>query len=267
MLEVLLQYPNIDPTLIEIGPIAIRWYSLSYIGGLLLGWWGLSKMNSVTKVMSAEQYDAILTWAILGVVFGGRLGYVIFYKPLYFLNNPAEILAVWEGGMSFHGGMLGVIVAIYWFTKKYKIEFFKVIDLVAVVAPVGLLLGRIANFINAELYGRATTHWVGMVFPSDPQQIPRHPSQLYEAALEGLVLGLIMFIAFKIGKWQKPKFLSGLFLIGYGTFRSIAELFREPDAHLGFIIEGLTMGQLLSFPMVMLGVYLVFTSGSKTKNS
>lgn len=260
MLEFLLQYPKIDPTLIEIGPIAIRWYSLSYIGGLLLGWWYIKYMNSQTKTMSAEQYDSVLTWIILGVVLGGRLGYVLFYKLGYFIENPLEIFAVWQGGMSFHGGVLGVIAATYLFTKRHKIQFFRLMDLIAVAAPIGLFLGRVANFINGELYGRATTAWVGMIFPTDPQQLNRHPSQLYEAVLEGLVLGLILFALFKLRKWQKPAFLSGVFLIGYGTFRSIAELFREPDAHLGFIIEGITMGQILSLPMILLGIYLVFRS-------
>lgn len=267
MLELLLEYPRIDPVLVELGPIVIRWYSLSYIGGLLLGWFYLSWMNKQTNTMSKNQYDSILTWMILGVVFGGRFGYVIFYNSAYYLQHPIEAFYVWEGGMSFHGGMLGVIVAIWGFARVHKLAFFKVTDLIAVAAPIGLFLGRIANFINSELYGRATDAEIGMVFPTDPTQLSRHPSQLYEAALEGLLLGIILLIAFKMGAWKKTRLLSALFLIFYGVFRSIAELFREPDAHLGFIIEGLTMGQLLSFPMVLLGIYLVATSGTKKTNN
>ncbi len=262
MFNFLLAYPDIDPVLIEIGPLVLRWYSLSYIGGLLLGWWYLNWMNKTAKILSKEQYDSILTWVILGVVLGGRFGYVLFYKPEYYIENLHEIFYVWQGGMSFHGGMLGVVLAIFWFSKLHKVEFFKVIDLAAIAAPIGLFLGRVANFINGELYGRVTEHWVGMVFPTDPQQLSRHPSQLYEAALEGLLLGLILFIAFKMEVWKKPMRLSAIFLIGYGVFRSIAEIFREPDAHLGFIIEGLTMGQLLSLPMILLGIYLLCRSSA-----
>lgn len=267
MFELLLEYPRIDPVLIELGPLVIRWYSLSYIGGLLLGWFYINWMNKRTATMTKDQYDSILTWMILGVVLGGRFGYVIFYNSAYYLQNPIEAFYVWEGGMSFHGGMLGVIVALWGFAKINKIEFFKVTDLVAVSAPIGLFLGRIANFINSELYGRTTDAEIGMIFPTDPLQVSRHPSQLYEAALEGLVLGLLLFVAFKMGAWKRARLLSALFLIGYGTFRSVAELYREPDAHLGFIIEGLTMGQLLSFPMILFGIYLAVTSGSKKTNN
>jgi phosphatidylglycerol:prolipoprotein diacylglycerol transferase len=220
-------------------------------------------MNRKTGILTHKQYDDILTWTIFGVILGGRLGYVLFYKPLEYLHKPLEIFYIWEGGMSFHGGMLGVIIAIYSFCRVNKIRFFPVMDMVAIAAPIGLFFGRIANFINGELYGRFTTAEVGMVFPSDPLQISRHPSQLYEATLEGLALAIVLYISFRLGVWRRPRLASGLFLIGYGVFRSIAELYREPDKHLGFIIEGITMGQILSFPMILLGIYLVVIS-SKT---
>ena len=267
MLQTLLEFPNISPIALELGPLAIRWYSLAYIAGLVLGWLALKRMNRATTALNTKQYDDILTWVIFGVIFGGRIGYVLFYKPMEYLSKPHEILYVWEGGMSFHGGMLGVIAAIWLFCRHSKIKFFPVMDMVAVVAPLGLFFGRIANFINGELYGRATTSEIGMVFPSDPQQLTRHPSQLYEAALEGLVLGIIMAVAFRMGAWKRPRLLSGMFLVGYGIFRSTAELFREPDEHLGFIIEGITMGQILSAPMVLLGVYLMLSSKKQTEET
>jgi len=268
MLNLLLEYPNIDPIALELGPLVIRWYSLSYIGGLLLGWWYLSWMNKTTQALSKEQYDSILTWAIFGVVLGGRLGYVLFYKPLHYLNNPEEIFAVWQGGMSYHGGTIGVILAIYIFTRRHKISFFPVMDMAAVATPIGLGLGRLANFINGELYGRATDSPIGMVFPTDPEQISRHPSQLYEAALEGLVLFVILFVAFKVFKaWQRPMLLSAIYLIFYGAFRIIAEFFREPDVHLGFIFNHVTMGQILSIPMILLGIYLVWKSEPQKNNN
>lgn len=264
----MIQYPNIDPVLISFGSLQIRWYSLSYIAGILLGWIYCGWLNKKAKALTKDQYDSILTWVIIGIVLGGRLGYVLFYKPMEFLHEPHRIFAVWEGGMSFHGGMIGTILALWIFCRKNKIEFFKVIDLAAVVTPIGLGLGRLANFINGELYGRPTESEYGMIFPTDPLQTPRHASQLYEAFLEGFVMLVLLFIAFKFFEaWKRPKLLSGLFLISYGIFRSIVEIFREPDAHLGFLYEGVTMGQLLSAPMVLLGLYLVFVSGRKTANS
>lgn len=260
----MLDYPNIDPVALELGPLIIRWYSLAYIGGLLFGWFYISWMNKQTKTMDKEQYDSILTYLILGVIFGGRFGYVLFYKPAYFLSNPLEIFYVWEGGMSFHGGMLGVIAAIWLFCRKNNIKFFGVIDLVAAAAPIGLLLGRLANFINGELFGRATDSPLAMIFPTDPLQLPRHPSQLYQAAMEGLILFAILFLAFKYLKaWKFSGMMSGIFLIGYGSARSFAEIFREPDAHLGILFEYFTMGQLLSFPMIALGIYLTIQSKKK----
>jgi len=265
MLNVLLEFPNISPNAIEIWGFGIRWYSLAYIGGLILGWWFVRQMNKQTKALDAKQYDDILTWAIFGVILGGRLGYVLFYKPIEYLHDPVRILHIWEGGMSFHGGMIGMVLAMYLFCRSRKIRFFPVMDMVAVTAPIGLFFGRLANFINGELYGRVTDSPLGMVFPADPLQLPRHPSQLYEAALEGLVLGIMLYISFRLGMWKRAKFNSGLFLVGYGVFRSISELFREPDKHLGYIIEGITMGQLLSAPMILLGIYLLITSKPTTE--
>lgn len=260
MFDILLEFPNFSPIALQLGPLAVRWYSLAYMGGLVLGWWYLRWMNKKTNTLTVKQYDDILTWAVFGIILGGRLGYVFFYKPTEYLSHPMQILHIWEGGMSFHGGMLGVIAAILIFCRKNKIGFFPVMDLVAITVPIGLCFGRLANFVNGELYGRETTASIGMVFPSDPEQLTRHPSQLYEATLEGLVLGVIMYIAFRLDAWKRHKFCSGLFLVGYGSFRTISELFREPDSYLGYIVEGITMGQILSAPMILLGLFLMLIS-------
>lgn len=265
MLNFLLEFPNISPIAIDLELFKIRWYSLAYVAGLVLGWLYLRKMNHQIAALNAKQYDDILTWAVFGVILGGRLGYVLFYKPQEYLANPIEILKVWEGGMSFHGGMIGVVTAIYLFCRHEKIRFFPVMDMVAISAPIGLFFGRLANFVNAELYGRATTSSIGMVFPTDPLQIARHPSQLYEAGLEGVVLGLVLFAALRFGALKRPRLASGLFLLGYGTLRSIGELFREPDAYLGFIMSGITMGQILCVPMILLGIYLIWGAKNAAK--
>ncbi|WP_282607652.1 prolipoprotein diacylglyceryl transferase [Pelagibius sp. Alg239-R121] len=260
-----LAYPDIGPIAFEIGPLVIRWYALAYIVGLLLAWrycrWLTGKPP---KAVEAIAFDDFLLWATFGVIIGGRLGYVLFYKPAYFLWNPAEILVIWQGGMSFHGGLLGVIVAMYLFTRRHGIRFFALTDIVACAAPIGLLLGRIANFVNGELYGRATDAEIGMIFPQDPTQLPRHPSQLYEAGLEGLVLFLVLFLLVQGSALTRSGLLSGTFLIGYGLSRIIVEFFREPDDHLGFLFAGATMGQLLSLPMMLLGIGLAIWSLRQT---
>ncbi len=250
-------YPAIDPVIFQFGMFAIRWYSLSYVVGILLGWWYLKHLNrKYPPALSEKALDDIMLWVILGVVLGGRLGYVLFYNSSYYLSEPAEILRLWKGGMSFHGGMLGVIVAIYLCCRYHKIYFWPVIDLVACVTPIGIGLGRIANFINGELYGRITDVPWAMIFPGDP--FPRHPSQLYEAFLEGFVLFLIMwFFVYHTKAREYPRVLSGVFLTGYGIFRAFVEYFREPDPQIGYFISGVTMGQLLSVPMVLFGLYLI----------
>ena len=256
-----LHFPNFDPVLLHIGPLSIRWYALAYITGLVLGWRLVRRLVTRAPVVaSATQVDDFLTWATLGVVLGGRLGYVLFYQPLYFLTHPLQIVAVWGGGMSFHGGMLGVAVAIVVFCRQQKIPVLGFADRIAVAAPIGLGLGRIANFINGELWGRPAPDWLPwrMLFPTDPLQLPRHPSQLYQALLEGLALFVAM-ILFNRRDALRARFgaLTGIFLIGYACARIVGEFFREPDPFLGFLFAGATMGQLLSLPMLLAGIVLV----------
>ena len=251
-------FPNIDPVAIHIGNFGVRWYSLAYMAGILLGWWVIARENSRRPLenLTKAALDDMVVWAVLGIVLGGRLGYVFFYKPDYYMQHPSEILHVWEGGMSFHGGLLGTITAFYLFCRKYKIRFLALTDLLSCAAPIGLFFGRVANFINGELFGRVTDANFGMIFPTGGD-LPRHPSQLYEATLEGMVLFCIMiFLLKKTDLRSKPGYLSGMFLILYGMARIICEYFREPDAFLGFLYQGMTMGQLLSIPMIIIGLYL-----------
>ncbi len=252
-------FPAIDPVAVSIGPIAIRWYALAYLAGFILGWrYCLSLARSTPGRPAPDDYDEFLTWAVIGVILGGRLGYVLFYNLPYYLHNPLEALAVWHGGMSFHGGALGVVAAILLFSWRRGLSPFAFADLVCAAVPIGLFFGRIANFINGELYGRPApgVEWAG-VFPRDPLQVPRHPSQLYEAALEGLLLFIILAVAVRSPVVRaRPGMVSGLFLIGYGLSRIVVEFFREPDPQLGFLWGGATMGQLLSIPMVLIGLWL-----------
>lgn len=264
----MLSYPSIDPVLIHIGPVAIRWYSLAYIGGILLGWWIIAREHAQRPVanLSKKALDDMIIWAVFGIILGGRLGYVLFYKPGFYLSNPAQIFHVWEGGMSFHGGLLGTILAFWLFCRRHKIVFLQITDLLACVAPIGLFLGRIANFINGELYGRASDAPWAMVFP-DGGDVARHPSQLYEAGLEGIVLFTLMMILLKRTRLrEQPGKLSGIFLCGYALARIIAEHFREPDAFLGFLLAGSTMGQLLSLPMLAAGLYFVLRRAREAGN-
>ena len=253
-----LAFPSIDPTLVEIGPFAIRWYALAYIGGILLGWrYALVLARTSPVAFERRTLDDFLLWVTLGIVLGGRLGYVLFYKPGYFLAHPAEIVFVWQGGMSFHGGMLGVVIAIVAFARLRRIPVLALGDIVACVVPIGLFLGRLANFVNGELYGRVTGVPWGIVFPRGGD-LPRHPSQLYEAGLEGLVLFCVLALVWRTTRLkQRPGAVGGVFLVGYGLSRIIVEFAREPDAHLGFLFAGITMGQLLSVPMVLLGLALI----------
>lgn len=256
----MIPYPEIDPILLEVGPLAVRWYSLSYLVGILLGWWYLLKLDDgdTKPIMPKKVREDLVLWAVVGVVIGGRLGYVLFYNLPFYLQNPSEALMVWQGGMSFHGGMLGLIVAFYLMCRNAKISYWAVMDRVACVAPIGLCLGRLANFINGELYGRATDAPWAMVFPHDPLGLPRHPSQLYQAALEGLALFILLNLAFHFTRIRHYKgATAGLFLVGYALFRSIAELFREPDVQLGFIVGQVTMGQILCIPMGLAGIALI----------
>ncbi|MBK8174282.1 MAG: prolipoprotein diacylglyceryl transferase [Rhodospirillales bacterium] len=251
-------YPVIDPILVQIGPFAIRWYALAYLVGLLLGWqFARWRAGQSPHLVEKEAVDDFLTWATLGVVLGGRLGYVLFYKPSYYFEHPLAALQVWHGGMSFHGGLLGVIVAGVSFCAIRHIRTLAFADLIFCAAPIGLFLGRLANFINGELVGRPGDVPWAMVFPGYGPE-PRHPSQLYEAGLEGLLLFTILFVLSRFAAVrERPGVLTGAFLVGYGLFRSFGELFREPDSFLGFIAPGLTMGQVLSLPMAMIGAGFV----------
>jgi phosphatidylglycerol:prolipoprotein diacylglycerol transferase len=256
----MLPYPNIDPVAMHLGPLAIRWYSLAYIAGILLGWWVVAREHARRPIegLSKKALDDMVMWAVLGIVLGGRLGYVAFYKPDYYFAHPGEILRVWEGGMSFHGGLLGMIAAYYWFCRKYGIRFLDLADVLACAAPIGLFFGRVANFINGELYGRPTDAAWGMIFPRGGD-MPRHPSQLYEAGMEGVILfALLMFMLKCTSARDKPGLLGGVFITGYAVSRIVAECFREPDDFLGFFFGMATMGQLLSLPMLALGVYFIF---------
>lgn len=257
-------FPNIDPIIFSIGPLAISWYSLSYVVGILLGWFYANKIIEKFKSqITKKNLEDFITYAVIGIIVGGRLGFVLLYNPSRYFSNPIDILKTYEGGMSFHGGALGVIIAAYLFCRKYKINFLSLTDIIAPVVPIGLFLGRIANFINGELYGRITNSSFGMIFPNS-DLMPRHPSQLYEAFFEGLILFCILaYSVFKRGTLKKQGLNSGLYLIFYSLFRIIVEMFREPDVQIGFILDSLTMGQILSVPMLLLGSYLICQSNPK----
>ena len=252
-------FPQIDPVIVQIGPFGIRWYAMAYIAGLVLGWRLMRKLvTQPPAVATPLQVDDFLTWATLGVVLGGRLGYVLFYQPGAFIAEPLRILQVWTGGMSFHGGMLGVVIATILFCRRQSIPLLGFADRIAVVAPIGLCFGRIANFINGELWGRVAPDvpWA-MVFPYGGP-LPRHPSQLYQAVLEGVVLFVLLFaLSRRDAIRARAGILTGVFLTGYGLARIVGEFFREPDSFLGFLAFGATMGQLLSIPMVLAGIWLI----------
>ena len=253
-----LAFPTIDPVLVEIGPVSIRWYALAYIVGLLLGWLYIRHLaKRFNHAITPRQVDDLLVWVTLGVILGGRLGHVLFYKPDFYFAHPAEILSIWQGGMSFHGGLVGVAAALLFYAWRHRISWLALADHTAPAVPIGLFLGRLANFANGELYGRATELPWGMVFPAGGPGA-RHPSQIYEALLEGLLLFVLLY---GLGHWsaahRHPGLLTGVFLAGYALARIAVEFVREPDAYLGFLLLGSTMGQLLSLPMLALGLYLI----------
>lgn len=255
----------IDPVAFRIFGFPIRWYSLAYLGTFLLGWWSLRYYGRKEKnLLTPKLTDDLLFYTCIGVILGARLGYVLFYQPVHFVTHPLEVIKVWEGGMSFHGGMIGLILSVLLFAKKKGKSFLKLMDIMGCIAPLGLFMGRIANFINGELYGRVTTSRFGIVFENGGT-FPRHPSQLYEAFAEGLLLGAILNILwFNVPFIRKhPGFTSGLFLTLYGTFRLFLENFREPDRHLGYFFGAVTMGQMLCLPMIFLGAYVLRMSLQK----
>ena len=282
MLPLVLPFPDIDPALftLEIGSFqfSLRWYALAYIGGLVLGWrmmvWLMRRpalWPANRSPMRPEEPEELLTWMVLGVVLGGRLGFVLFYNPAYYAQNPIEILQVWQGGMSFHGGFLGVVIATILFTRSRGIALWQAADAVALAAPTGLLFGRLSNFINGELYGRATDVWWAMQFPTTDAYgrrdwtnltEPRHPSQLYEAFLEGLVLFIVMWAVALRGGLKRPSLMVGIFFFGYGASRFFVEFFRQWDPQLSEMVAtyGITMGQILSLPMIVLGLLMILNA-------
>ncbi|TYC55788.1 prolipoprotein diacylglyceryl transferase [Rhodobacterales bacterium] len=268
-----LPFPAIDPVLIEFGPFALRWYALAYIVGIILAWrymrslvvndtlWGTVRRPDPVAL------DDFVLWGTLGIIIGGRIGYVLFYNPAYYMANPAEILAVWTGGMSFHGGFTGTVIAMILFAWRRGLSVWTLFDLAGCAAPIGLFFGRIANFINAELWGRPTdVHWA-FVFPGAGPE-PRHPSQLYEAALEGIVLFCVLrLLSNRFKLLQKPGFLAGAFAAGYGIARTISEFFRVPDAQIGYLSGFLTMGMLLSVPMILAGIAAMVWASSRARGA
>jgi phosphatidylglycerol:prolipoprotein diacylglycerol transferase len=252
-------FPDIDPVAVHLGPLAIRWYALAYITGFLLGWWYCLKLaDRATGPLTRAQIDDVLFWVIVGVILGGRTGYVLLYNPAYYFANPIEILAVWRGGMSFHGGFVGVLAAVYAYTRNHKIPFLALADLIVPVTPIGLFFGRIANFINGELYGRVTDVPWAVVFPGGGPE-PRHPSQLYEAGLEGLLLFAVLWVLiYPLRGLERRGLATGVFLAGYGIARTVGELFRQPDVQIGFLAGYFTMGEILSLPLVVAGLWLVW---------
>jgi phosphatidylglycerol---prolipoprotein diacylglyceryl transferase len=257
-----LPFPVIDPVLVSIGPFAIRWYALAYIGGILLGWLYARALIRAQELwggkppLQLEDFDDFILWVTLGIILGGRTGYVLFYNPAHYAEHPLEIFELWNGGMSFHGGFLGCVAAVILFGWKRNIRILSLGDLTTAAAPIGLFLGRLANFINGELWGRATDVPWAMVFPGGGP-LPRHPSQLYEAVLEGLLLFIVLYVLIRKGALRRPGLILGAFALCYSLARSFSELFREPDPQLGFLWGGMTMGMLLSLPLALAGIILI----------
>lgn len=252
-----LPFPDIPEVIFSIGFFQLRWYALAYLAGILLGWWLLRRVTAgPNDRIGHPPLDDLINFGIIGIIIGGRLIYVSFYNAEYYLQHPMDILKVWQGGMAFHGGFLGMVGAILFTARKHKVNAVELGDLIAMVAPIGLFFGRISNFINGELYGRVTDMPWGVIFPRGGE-LPRHPSQLYEALLEGALLFIIITAAYKLGARKRPGLMIGLFLTGYGLSRIFVELFRQPDQQLGFLFDAVTMGQLLSLPMVIIGIWLI----------
>ena len=250
---------NLDPVLFDFGFIAIRWYSLAYIGGILAGWWLGKKLinkrfKSIGQQFSLKEFDDLITYLIISMIVGGRLGYIIFYNLGYYISNPLDILKIWEGGMSFHGALIGIIIGTYLFSERKKISCLFLLDIIACVSPIGLFFGRIANFINGELIGKVTNVPWGIIFPNI-DMLARHPSQLYEALLEGVILFFILNI-FIFKKNYRTGTCSFLFLVFYGFFRIFSEIFREPDPQLGYFLDLFSMGTILSFLMILSGMII-----------
>jgi len=262
----MLEFPNINPVAVDLGIIKIRWYALSYIVGILLSWFLILKIIKIKKIdLNSKEISDLVSNCMIGIIIGGRLGYVFFYNPEYYSNNLLEIFKIWNGGMSFHGGFIGVIFAVIYSSKLFKIPILTFADLIAIVAPVGLFFGRLANFINGELFGRTTNHSFGIIFPNGGD-VPRHPSQLYEAFFEGIVLFIILWVMMYIfDLLKKPGIISSLFILLYSIFRFFIEFFREPDQHIGLLYFEFSMGQILSLPMILIGLYFSIIFYNKGK--
>jgi phosphatidylglycerol:prolipoprotein diacylglycerol transferase len=263
----LIAFPTFDPVAIAIGPFAIKWYALAYIGGIVLGWIYARSLVKNEKLwggpvpISLPQLDDFILWVTLGIILGGRTGYVLFYNLPFFMQHPAEIFELWKGGMSFHGGFMGCVIAVMWFARRNNISILSLGDITTAVGPIGLFLGRIANFINGELWGRPadpSLPWA-MIFPTGGP-LPRHPSQLYEAGLEGILLFTILAVMIRFGALKRPGLILGSFIAIYGLARITGEHFREPDPQLGFLWGGLTMGMILSVPMVIAGATIMLSA-------
>lgn len=270
MLVLAISFPAIDPVLIEFGPFAIRWYSLAYIVGFAFGWWLAKRLvaNDALWPGGARPFepghiDDAIVWAALVGILGGRLAFVVVYNLDFYLANPAQILAVWQGGMAFHGGIVGVMLGLLIYARRNGVSVMALIDLAAVVAPIGIMLGRFANFVNGELWGRVTDAPWGVIFPNAGPE-PRHPSQLYQAGLEGLFLFAVLLAIARGGGLRRPGFTAGCFGVGYGLARFVGEFFRQPDPQIGFLVAGTTMGQILSIPVFLAGLLLILRARRAT---
>lgn len=259
---------GLDPVALQLGPLSIKWYSLAYLAGIFLAYWLLLKMlKRPAAPMARRHADDMLFYGMLGVILGGRFGYVLFYNPAFYLDNPGSILKLWDGGMSLHGGVIGVLLGIWYLARKNGLSFLRICDYIACTIPFGLLFGRLANFVNGELWGRPTDVPWAIIFPQSGTSDPRHPSQLYEAGLEGVLLLLVMsFLFWKTDARYKPGLLFGVAALWYGLSRFIIENFREPDAHLGTMSWGLTMGQTLTVPLLVGGLWLILTANKRRIN-
>jgi phosphatidylglycerol---prolipoprotein diacylglyceryl transferase len=268
----LINFPVFDPVAISLGPFAIRWYALAYIGGIVLGWIYARSILKNERLwggpapISVVQLDDFILWVTIGIILGGRTGYVLFYNLPFFIQHPLEIFELWKGGMSFHGGFMGCVVAVMWFARANNVPILSLGDITTAVGPIGLFLGRIANFINGELWGRPadpSLPWA-MIFPTGGP-IPRHPSQLYEAGLEGILLFTVLAVMIRFGALKRPGLVLGAFIALYGLARITGEHFREPDPQLGFLWGRLTMGMILSVPMVIAGITIIVWAWQRTK--
>ena len=260
---------NLDPILIDFGFIAIRWYSLAYVFGIIIGWWfgkkillHISKNNNLN--FAVREFDDLITYVVISLIIGGRIGYIIFYNLDYYIANPLDVIKIWEGGMSFHGALIGIVIGTFFFSKKKNTSTLLLLDVISCVAPIGIFLGRIANFINGELIGKVTDVSWSVTFPT-VDMLPRHPSQLYEAVLEGIILFLILNIFIFTQKYKVGR-CSCLFLICYGFLRIISEFFREPDTQLGYLFNSFSMGSILSFLMILSGFFILTILRKKNEN-